>query len=229
MLSPPLLDQRVKELKLGLGLPQAAKFGVCRSQRPIRRHLWSHRKASQRQARRHHGKTDFYRRPLAGRKRNRSARADGKTNQKMGKKLQYKRLLMLTLLLAAAFAGLGYRLVDLQVLQHAELSEEAQSNTRYTCHLEPRRGDILDDRGNLLATSVFVKTVFADPMLVGSHGAEVARAIAPLLQINESELIQKLSPKVHMTDKGESTNRYVVLKRKVSTDVWERYGRRWIN
>ncbi len=81
----------------------------------------------------------------------------------MAKKLQFKRLLWLTLLLAAAFAGLGYRLVDLQVLRHDELAREARSNTQYTYRLEPRRGDILDCNGNLLATSVFVKTVCADP------------------------------------------------------------------
>ena len=161
---------------------------------------------------------------VAGRKRNRSARADGKTNQKMGKKLQYKRLLMLTLLLAAAFAGLGYRLVDLQVLQHDELSQEAQNNTHYTYRLEPRRGDILDDKGNLLATSVFVKTVFADPMLIGNHQAEVAHAIAPLLQLNENELVAETDAKNphRMTRAIPYTNRYVVLKRKVSTDVWEK-------
>jgi cell division protein FtsI/penicillin-binding protein 2 len=141
----------------------------------------------------------------------------------MGKKLQYKRLLMLTLLLTAAFAGLGYRLVDLQVLQHDELSQEAQSNTHYTYRLEPRRGDILDDKRNLLATSVFVKTVFADPVLIGNHQAEIAHALAPLLQLNETELVQKLATKIHANDKGDSiTNRYVVLKRKVATDIWEK-------
>jgi cell division protein FtsI/penicillin-binding protein 2 len=141
----------------------------------------------------------------------------------MAKKLQFRRLLMLTLALAVAFVGLGYRLVDLQVLRHDELSQEAQSNTHYTYRLEPRRGDILDCKGNLLATSVFVKTVFADPTLVGNHQAEIAHAIAPLLQVNENELIQRLIPKVRQNTKGESvTNRYVVLKRKVPTDVWEK-------
>lgn len=145
----------------------------------------------------------------------------------MGKKLQYKRLLMLTMLLAAAFAGLGYRLVDLQVLQHGGLLEEAQRNTHYTYRLQPRRGDILDDRGNLLATSVFVKTVFGDPVLISNREPEVAHAIAPLLQMSESEIIQKLTPKTHVNEKGETvTNRYVVLKRKVPSDVWEKIRER---
>ena len=43
----------------------------------------------------------------------------------MAKQLQYRRLVLLALLLGAAFAGLGYRLVDLQVLRYEELSAKA--------------------------------------------------------------------------------------------------------
>ena len=90
---------------------------------------------------------------------------------------------------ALAFAGLGYRLVDLQVLRHEELSAKARDNTQRQFLLEPRRGDILDAKGNLLATSAFVKTVCADPALIGNRQAEVARAMAPLLQMSEAELL----------------------------------------
>src|SRR4051812_15030169 len=110
----------------------------------------------------------------------------------MPKRLQYRRLLMLALLLAAAFAGLGYRLVDLQVLRHQELSVKAQQNTQHELQLEPRRGDILDCKGNLLATSVFVKTLCADPTLIGNRQADVARVLAPLLELNEAQLVQRL-------------------------------------
>ena len=95
----------------------------------------------------------------------------------MTKRLQYRRLLTLMLLLAAAFAGLGYRLVDLQVMRHCELSERADSNTRREFVFEPRRGDILDAKGNVLATSAFAKTVCADPSLMTDAQADVvARA-----------------------------------------------------
>ena len=42
----------------------------------------------------------------------------------MAKGTQLRRLMWLALLLASAFAGLGYRLVDLQVLRHEELSAQ---------------------------------------------------------------------------------------------------------
>src|SRR3954454_18695247 len=110
----------------------------------------------------------------------------------MAKRLQYRRVLMLVVLVLVAFAGLGYRLVDLQVLRHGELSAKAQENTQLEFPLEPRRGDILDARGNLLATSILVKTVCADPTMVGDRQSEIAHALAPLLQLNEAQLVERL-------------------------------------
>src|ERR1017187_8512910 len=141
----------------------------------------------------------------------------------MAKRVQFRRLLLLALLLGLAFAGLGYRLVDLQVLRYAELSVKARGNTHREYTLEPRRGDILDAKGNLLATSAFVKTVCADPALIGNRQAEVARAVAPLLQVSESELFQRLPPRlVRNTDGAVTTNHYVVLKRKVQVETWQK-------
>jgi len=141
----------------------------------------------------------------------------------MAKKLQIRRVLGLVIVLAAAFAGLGYRLVDLQVLRHDELTQKAQQNTVREALLEPRRGDILDCKGNLLATSLFVKTLCADPSLIGNHQAEIAHAISPYLQMSESQIIQRLAPKVRENDKGDSeTNKYVVLQRKVPIETWQK-------
>jgi cell division protein FtsI/penicillin-binding protein 2 len=141
----------------------------------------------------------------------------------MAKRLQYKRLLALTVLLIAAFTGLGYRLVDLQVFRHDELAVKAMENTQQEMLLEPRRGDILDSRGNLLATSIFVKTVCADPSLIGSRAPEVARALAPLLAKPEAQLVQQLTPKIRQNERGETvTNAYVILKRKVAPETWQK-------
>lgn len=139
----------------------------------------------------------------------------------MAKRLQYRRVLFLVLLLGAAFAGLGYRLVDLQVLRHEELSAEAAQQSQRRILREPRRGDILDVRGNLLATSVFVKTVCGNPSLLGNYQIEVARTVAPLLGMNEGELYNRLLPRINQNEKGQTvTNRYVVLKKKVAIETW---------
>jgi cell division protein FtsI/penicillin-binding protein 2 len=141
----------------------------------------------------------------------------------MAKRLQYNRLLFLVLLLGAAFVGLGYRLVDLQVVRHDELAAKAQQNTQKEILLEPRRGDIFDAKGNQLATSVFVKTVAADPTLLGDCQAKVARTIAPILGLNEGELYQRLLPRTRTNATGKVVSvQYVVLKRKVAVETWEK-------
>lgn len=141
----------------------------------------------------------------------------------MAKRLQYRRLLLLTGLLGGAFALLACRLVDLQVVQHEDLLAQAQQNTLREFRILPRRGDILDVHGNLLATSTLVKTVCADPSLVGNRQAEVARAIAPILGLSEAELYQKLLPRMFTNRNGKVVmDQYVVLKNKVATETWEK-------
>jgi len=136
--------------------------------------------------------------------------------------MQLRRLWLLALVLGAAFGGLSYRLVDLQVFRHASLTAKAQAHTHREFLLEPRRGDILDIKGNLLATSLAARMVCADPTLIGNRQADVARVLAPLLQVTESELIQKLSLRVRERDQGTVTNRYVRLKRRVLLETWQK-------
>ena len=141
----------------------------------------------------------------------------------MAKKLQFRRLLLLAGLLVAVFGGLAARLVDLQALRHDELETRAENLTKHVYRLEPRRGDILDRKGNLLATSVFVKTVCADPSLIGNHYNEVAHVLAPLLETNEADLAQRLFPRTHINEKGKTVPiQYVMLKQKVSVELWQK-------
>ncbi len=131
-------------------------------------------------------------------------------------------LLSFACLLLACYGALAYRLVDLQILRHAQLREVASDHTTRTVISEPRRGDIFDSHGNKLATSVFVKTVCADPSLLGRHHAEVARALAPVLKLDSLELEARLKPALRQSASGQlRTNRYVVLRRKVKPEMWE--------
>jgi cell division protein FtsI/penicillin-binding protein 2 len=144
----------------------------------------------------------------------------------MNNKLQLRRAVLLLVLLAGAFAGLGYRLVDLQVVRHDELSVKAEQNTQREFRQQPRRGDILDASGNILATSVPVKTICADPSLIGTQAVAVAHVIAPLLQLNEAAIAQRLTPRSYVTRNSEGetvTNalHYVRLARNVSDPAWQ--------
>lgn len=140
----------------------------------------------------------------------------------MGRQLQLRRFRLLVVMLCGAFALLAVRLADLQVLRHAELRVRAQQNTVRRIQIPPRRGDILDVNGNLLASSAMVKSVCANPSLIGTRQAEVARAIAPLLGMNEGALYQRLLQTNRVNEKGETVPRlYVPLTNRVAPETWE--------
>ncbi len=140
----------------------------------------------------------------------------------MIKEFQFGRLTLLACLLVTAFCALGFRLVDLQVRQHEILTSEADDNTKRSALREPRRGEIRDIQGNPLATSVFVKTVCADPTLIGDYHDDVARILAPLLRERVDTLAEKLKPRIlrYATNGEPVFNQYVVLKRKVRNETW---------
>lgn len=138
--------------------------------------------------------------------------------------LQMRRTLIVMAGFLLLYAGLTYRLVDLQVLQHPELEVEARRNREREILRTPRRGDIVDGRGTLLATSIPARTVCADPMLIGGYAPVVARALAPVLGVSELELQRRLLPRVRQDPATGRwlTNRYVVLARQVPLEQWER-------
>src|SRR5262245_25731262 len=95
--------------------------------------------------------------------------------------MQIRRLCFFAGCIITAFAGLGYRLVDLQLLRHEQLSEEARNNTERTIVRQSRRGDLRDIRGNLLSTSKMVHNVCANPETLGTNYMNVAIQLAPEL------------------------------------------------
>jgi cell division protein FtsI/penicillin-binding protein 2 len=140
----------------------------------------------------------------------------------MIKAVQYRRLVLMMVLLMIAFVTLGYRLVDLQVRHHEDLRKEVEEKTHKTILREPRRGDILDRRGNRLAGSIFVKSVCVDPSLIGTHQAAVAQVLAPLLEMDYETVFEKLQPRSYINAKGEvKIDQYVHLKRQVAIETWE--------
>lgn len=145
----------------------------------------------------------------------------------MNKSTPIKRLALLALLLVAAFCGLGYRLIDIQVLRHEELLAKARDNTERAFHREPPRGEIRDARGNPLATSIPVKTICADPTLIHPCGPHMARVLAPLLQTNETWVAERLKPRLLRVEAGGEPvfSKYVVLKHKVRLEEWEHIQR----
>jgi cell division protein FtsI/penicillin-binding protein 2 len=138
---------------------------------------------------------------------------------------QFKRALVLLALVVFAFAGLGFRLMDLQVWRHDELAKQAEKKTQQTSWRTAKRGDILDVNGNLLATSVPVKMVCADPSMIGGQQAIVAHALAPILQMSEADLQQRLTPRIQKNSQGETVTNglhYVRLQKNVPDETWQK-------
>jgi len=132
--------------------------------------------------------------------------------------------------LLAAFALLAGQLVNLQVVRHEEFLGRAANNTVRTIARDPMRGQILDIRGNPLATSIPAKLICADPSLMicpnpslsRNCRAAVARALAPLLQTNEDYLLERLAPRLVASGGKTNISQYAALKHQVSLETWDR-------
>jgi len=115
-----------------------------------------------------------------------------------------RRLWAISALLLVAFAALGGRLLYLQVLRHEKVNKTVVAIHRQETLREPRRGEIRDVRGRVLATSKFVKTVCADPVLVGGHHEQIARTLAPILAMKEDDLSKLLQQRWRWSEDEKS-------------------------
>jgi len=106
--------------------------------------------------------------------------------------LQQKRLLQLFAFLAAWAVVLVGRLVQIQLVRHADYVARAQRQQERTIELAPVRGAIRDARGRILAESVAAESIYADPQAVVDRRA-AALALAGPLQMNARDIEQKLA------------------------------------
>ncbi|PWD50031.1 hypothetical protein C8046_04425 [Serinibacter arcticus] len=107
-------------------------------------------------------------------------------------------LLWIVVVVLALFA---VRLVQVQVVQGAELAEQGRQTRERTIVLHAQRGDIVDSSGMVMATSVVRYNIEIDQRqvpayvrlgendeILGRGAAEAAAQLAPLLQLPEHEL-----------------------------------------
>jgi cell division protein FtsI/penicillin-binding protein 2 len=106
------------------------------------------------------------------------------------------------------------RLVDLQILRHADLAARAQRQQQRTLEITPQRGVIYDRNGRELAVSVGVDSLFAVPADV-PDAALAAHLLGPALDMEESALRERLS----------SDRSFVWLQRKMDAEQAERVRR----
>lgn len=83
------------------------------------------------------------------------------------------------------------KIIYLMVIEAPQLRELAQRQHTKTIKLVPKRGPILDREGRVLAESVLVDSLYAHPNQMQDPQA-VARVLAPILKVSESELLKLL-------------------------------------
>ncbi len=94
------------------------------------------------------------------------------------------------------------RLVVLQVVQHADLLERAERQQTQTRTLSAKRGDIVDRKGRVLATSVDADTIYAVPSAITDDAATVrqlCKAFRDCTTRERQELLERLDRQRHFT------------------------------
>ncbi|HEY0941671.1 MAG TPA: penicillin-binding protein 2 [Steroidobacter sp.] len=117
-------------------------------------------------------------------------------------------------LLFAGFAALAGRALWLQGISTEFLQKQGASRYARTIELPATRGKITDRNGQVLASSLPVKAVWAIPEDVLEAPDEKLRELAKLLDMSEKELRKKL----------DSDRTFVYLKRQVEQDVTDKVG-----
>lgn len=111
--------------------------------------------------------------------------------------------------LFAAFAALAGRALWLQGLSTQFLQKQGEARYARTIELPATRGKITDRNGQVLASSIPVKAIWAIPDDVLQAPPEKLRELARLLDMSEADLRKKL----------DSDRNFVYLKRQVEQDV----------
>ncbi|MGC4085705.1 MAG: penicillin-binding protein 2 [Vicinamibacterales bacterium] len=107
------------------------------------------------------------------------------------------------------------RLVYLQVIEHAEMVDLAQRQQMQTRGLAAKRGDIVDRKGRVLATTVDADTIYAVPSAITDDAATVKQLCAAFRDCTSKErqdLLEKLKQQRHFS----------YVRRQVSRDVSDR-------
>src|SRR5476651_777737 len=82
-----------------------------------------------------------------------------------------RRVVIVAVLLGLWVAGIEAKLVYLQIYQHADLVARAERQQERTQSSPAKRGDIVDRRGRVLATSVDADTIYAVPTEIDNAAA----------------------------------------------------------
>src|SRR6476469_3236927 len=134
------------------------------------------------------------------------------------KKLLFTRFMLIVAVFILWIGGIGVRLVHLQVNQHTYLLGKARSQSFYNQRTKQLRGTIYDRNGAVLAMSVEVKTLFANPTEIDDV-PKAAADIAKAVHMDSKQLLAKLTA-AKSDDKS-----YLPVAKKVDKDNFDRINK----
>jgi cell division protein FtsI (penicillin-binding protein 3) len=126
-----------------------------------------------------------------------------------------RRLVVAAAFLAVWVAGVEARLVYLQIFRNTELTARAARQQSWTRDTPAKRGDILDRRGQLLATSVDVDSIYAVPSEIDNGDEAAAKLCRALADCSPKE-------REALADRLRNQRLFAYVRRQVSPDAARR-------
>ena len=124
-----------------------------------------------------------------------------------------KRTAILAFFFLTWFAGLLFRLVQLQVFNHARYKAEVIEQNQNKRKIIPKRGSIYDRKGKILARSLPVQSVFYTPLKGESYQSQIdkVRKLGKVLDLSQNEL-ERIKTRI------EKKDRFIWVKRKIDPE-----------
>lgn len=110
----------------------------------------------------------------------------------------------------AAGVTLGWRLVDLHVVDQAFLNQQGEVRSTRIDPVEAHRGMLTDRKGQPLAVSTPVETIWANPRDIDADDPRIAR-VARVLDISEADLRRRL--------RTHQNRQFIYVRRKVQPEL----------
>lgn len=110
------------------------------------------------------------------------------------------RIILLATVVIGCFCGLGVRLVYLHVIDREELVQVVAKARRQIVPETARRGDILDARGNILATSRSMIVLGVDPQSLRPEDEAKWPQLAPLINMPLAKMTRIFTTKTRRVD-----------------------------
>ncbi len=140
----------------------------------------------------------------------------------MGRKYFVARIIFISVFFLLALITIILRMYNIQIERHEELFGKAKKTYTSTVKQEGKRGEIFDNKGNLLVGNKPCVNIAADPEAVGDKTKcmQIADYFSKELNLNFDDIYKRLSTKT--IEGSERKIRYVVIKKNIDLQTAER-------